>query len=216
MNQYPTVFEDRFGKEKIICYSDGFNLKLTIREIEFEGISFNMLEKKEHDRKKACKKIDIDKFGTILGLFSVRIPLHIADSDELTHGVLILNFDYRTGNDITFTFFYEGHIYSSDFKYDFVEDILIEIRRQLPEKCKLHCCMSCQFSSYHPAGNNDFGCLNCFKMIKDQLDGVDDKCSLMDLWDKGTKKNKLINVQETNLCPDFEESLVSTWMYKSY
>lgn len=215
---YQLVFQDKFGIENTICYSDGRDLQMNIRGIDFSASSFNMMSF-ENINKKHQSKFEINKCGDLMGVFIVDIPLYIQrDIDILDQAILKLTFDYTKGNEIHFVLIYDRIILSSDNRiFDDVEGVLMTIQKQLPKNCKLKCCMACRYSSYHPVGNNDFGSLSCFyKVNKDELNQVIDKRDLMLLWEKAHENNLLENVQETFLCNCFEEQTQETCLYKSF
>lgn len=214
---FPVIFTDDYGTNDVLCYSNGYSLQLELRGIRLTGTSFNLLSFSDADRQKALATFVMDKFDTIEGLFCVKLPLSIQKDTVMTSGVLLLNFDYRNEkNDITFSLEYNNQAYGTTGVFSFVEDILITLQKLLPEGCRLRCCMSCRFSSYHPVGNNDFGALACFRLMKCDVVTVDDKHSLMNLWDKSIKENKHITVQETFICPEYDENTDTMWMYKSF
>lgn len=214
---FPVTFTDANGTDNVQCYSDGYSLQLALRGIQLTGTSFNLLSFSEEDRQKALSVFVMDKFDMIEGLFCVQLPLYIRENNQMISGVLSLTFDYQNEkNDLTFAFKYRHQTYSSSGVFSFVEDVLIALQKLLPEGCHLHCCMSCRFSSYHPVGNNDFGALACFRLMKNDIIIVDDKHSLMDLWDKSIKENQHITVQETFVCAEYNQNTDSVWMYKSF
>lgn len=160
-HKYLATYQDSLGKEDTICYSDGYNLEINIRGINFTSSSFNMMEV---ENEKDCHLFDIDKNRELKGVFNIKIPLYIYDENNvLTEALLDLTFDYRLNNDISFILTYKENTYSTDRIYDDVESVLMSIQKLLPDNCKLKCCMACRYSTYHPVGNNDFGTLICLK-----------------------------------------------------
>lgn len=212
--EYPLVYKDNFGVEKTICFSDGHNLWMTIRDIEFKGTSFNLLEPTCNED--ITKRFTCDSSGCLSAVFEIEIPLEFVLDRDFIEGKLYLNFDYYRGNSIKYVFEYNNDKISTEKNFGFVEDVLIDIKQKLPSSTLLKCCMSCAYSCYYPVGNNDFGSLGCFRLNKDAIVKIENKQSLMVLWDKLYRKACISFVQETFVCNQFSLPLSNQWAYKSF
>lgn len=212
--EYPLIYQDSLGKEFITCLSDGHSLQMTIRNVTFNGSSFNMLE--PYSEEDISEQFIYDSNGYLSAVFTIQIPLTIKTDNITNAGKLHLCFDYRQGNDISYSFEYEEIKITTERKFGFIEDVLIDLKKHLAITSHLKCCLSCAFSSYHPVGNNDFGGLGCFRLNKKEIIKVKDKSSLMDVWDESYKEKRLFFVQETFLCDQFSIISSGQSLYKSY
>lgn len=213
----PFYFSDRKGSETGTLITDGHLLKFTLRDVPFSGSSFNLLSFPEIKKEKVIGLFDIDEFDTVLGVFGIEYPITIVEAGLETVTPIILQFDYTNDKEnISYSFNYHSVNYKSERLFSFVENALIDLRQQLPNHCQINCCLSCKYSSYHPAGNNDFGDLACFKYAKNALSYVKDKCALLDVWENIYQENQLSQVQETFICSEFMHCSEEDWLYKCY
>ncbi|WP_193015387.1 MULTISPECIES: DUF6304 family protein [Gammaproteobacteria] len=213
----PFYFCDSKGAEAGTLMTDGHSLQFILRDVLFNGSSFNLLSFPEIKKEKVIKLFDIDEFDTVQGVFSIEYPITIMEAGIETIAPIILQFDYTDDrNDISYLFNYHGVSYKSEGLFSFVENALIDLRQRLPNRCQINCCLSCKYSSYHPVGNNDFGDLACFKYAKNALSHVKDKYALLDIWDNTYQENQRSQVQETFICSEFIHSSEEDWLYKCY
>ncbi|MBG2874894.1 hypothetical protein I4902_05525 [Proteus alimentorum] len=213
----PFYFSDRKGSEAGTLMTNGHLLRFVLRGVPFSGPSFNLLSFSEINKEKVIGLFDIDEFDAVQGIFSIEYPLTIVEAGLETIAPIILQFDYTTDKEnISYSFNYHGVNYKSERVFSFVENALIDLRQQLSNHCKINCCLSCKYSSYHPVGNNDFGDLACFKYAKNALSYVKDKCSLLDVWENIYQENQLSQVQETFICSEFTHCSKEDWLYKCY
>jgi Cysteine-rich CPCC len=92
------------------------------------------------------------------------------------------------------------------------ENMLIALKRSLPENYRVETCLFCRFSSYNPVGNDNFGALDCFKNCKKAFEKVDEKHALFALHKQ--KKAVILKVEETHYCTDFQAIKAGDWVYK--
>lgn len=213
--EYPTTFEDKFGKESTTCYSDGSLLRMELRGASFEAPAFNLFELNPKDQASCQNKFEISD-GSIQGTFKVEIPIKVLRGHHHEEAKLNLTFKSQQTSGIEASLSYNKESYSTLKPHEDVEQALMEIQAKLPETDKLKSCISCRFASYHPVGSNDFGALICLESLKEQLHQVQDKSSLMQLMDEASGELQLKNVQETYCCPNFDLPSKTSWMYKSF
>lgn len=213
--EYPTTFEDKFGKESTTCHSDGSSLQITLRGVVFEAPAFNLFELNERDKSSYIEKFELSD-NCIRGVFKVQIPLKVLNGKHHEKTSLSLTFNHHTADTTEASLSYNNEVYSTSKPQVDVEQALMDIQARLPKTCKIKSCISCRYSSYHPIGNNDFGSLVCLEPLKEQLHQVQDKSSLMQLMDQASGELQFKSVQETYCCPNFDLPSKSSWMYKSF
>ena len=99
-----------------------------------------------------------------------------------------------------FTLCVEGKRYSSTKKTLYFESALYDICKQMAQDYYLKCCFTCQYSDYSPYGNDDFGCMICYRKHKEDCLKVNSKDDFFEhLEDKDCEVR-----QETYLCEEYE------------
>jgi hypothetical protein len=81
----------------------------------------------------------------------------------------------------------------------------LDIQKALPEAVVIKACINCLYSDYSPYGHGLFGCMMCFRNIKDEYLRVNSKQSF---WSVHGRQERM--VQETYLCPDFARRIAGT------
>lgn len=220
MKKYKSIYNDKFGTENSEFHSNGSELKIELRGIEFTGNCFETLE----------GKIDKEKFeyvefkgeeenGDLTNCkFSLDIPLMIVkDGTEM---IKLLQTEVQLGKSenhgITLKIHSEEKTISTSKRFGYFEDAIIDIQNQLPNDEKIKSCLSCKFSHYSPYGNGMYGYLFCFKKIKEKTNQIENKDSLFDVWELADKENKLFSVQETYLCDKHEFITEKDWNYSNW
>jgi Cysteine-rich CPCC len=92
------------------------------------------------------------------------------------------------------------------------ENMLIALQKSLPENYKMEMCFFCRFSAYMPAGNDNFGDLDCFKNCKSKFIEADEKLKLIEVY--RTEKERIEKVEETHYCEEFKPYNREDWVYK--
>ena len=93
----------------------------------------------------------------------------------------------------------DGQAFRSAGNSGWFEDELLSLQSSLPQGAYLKACISCAHSDYPPYGYGLFGGMACFRNLKDQHSQVKDNFDLFLILDQAEV------VQETYLCPEFEE-----------
>ncbi len=226
MQEYKATYYDQKGKEEICVKSDGSTLYTTIREIDFEGMDFEILTGKIDHSKFEYDFIDKEE-GDIINLgIEVHFPITLYNklTNTTTTEKLIafvevgkLTNSEKFPNTATLEFKASFGSYISKKKIEWFEDSLIEIQKQLPKHLLLKTCLSCKFSHYSPYGNGMYGHLYCFKKIKEEIKKVKDKKSLLELWTKEKVEAGIIeNCQETYKCEQHSFITKDDWNYSSW
>ncbi|WP_353242435.1 DUF6304 family protein [Providencia sp.] len=213
---WPLTYIDSYGSNHTTVTSDGYSLQFTLRGICFIGTAFNLLSFNLLEKQYVERHFDIDEYETLQGLFSVELKLPVMYCQQRDFANLKLAFDYcHNRNDITYIFNYQGQALTSEQRFSFIEDLLFDIQQKLPQSTQLHCCMTCRYSHYHPVGNNDFGGLACFKLLRKQAEKVQDKSAVMALFEQSVEEGKHRVVQETFLCSSYQ-TIEENWCYKRF
>lgn len=228
ISRYPAIYRDKHGEERTTITNDGKYLRMTIRGIEFVGMSFDLFDPPAN-----IDKSELEQFTFYLDAlcaFEVDcdIPVHVVKADGVVDGNLHIHMELgepdinrpaRVGRKkedgtiveaspsldkeiLVLELTYQTYLFKSggvNF-YAAFDEQFTELKKQLPPDVYLKTCWNCAFSDYHPVGSGSFGGLGCFRNMKEEYQTVKDKYSLMHLWDKRAE-----NVQEIFLCPEFEK-----------
>jgi hypothetical protein len=95
-------------------------------------------------------------------------------------------------------------VFSSEGKTGWFEGELLSLQSALPNEAYLKACIACAYSDYSPYGHGSFGCMACFRKLKDDYAKVNDKFDLFPILDKAEV------VQETYVCPEFAKRRPNT------
>ncbi|MCL2422549.1 MAG: DUF6304 family protein [Micrococcales bacterium] len=204
----PLVYEDELGSVETTCRSDGHCLVFDLRGRTFRGRSFNLLDVDGSQMEDLPRdRFPVDERGDLVARFTMTLPVAVVGSDDPTAG-LVLVFAYRDANAIDGTLTVDGVQYRADAGW--VEDVLIQIQRQLPAGVFIACCLSCRWSHYDPLGNNSFGDLACVVDLPDAAT-ASAKGDVFRLW-----RGPLEYTQETWHCPRFRLLQPGEWAYKDW
>lgn len=220
MKKYKVTYEDKFGTENSAFHSNGSELKIELRGIEFNGNCFEELEGKiDKDKFEYVEFKDEKEIGDLTNCkFNLEIPIHIVqDEVEITKP---LQTEVQLGESenygITLKLETEKNTISTSRRFGYFEDAIIDIQSQLPQNEEIKCCLSCKFSHYNPAGNVMFGHLFCFRKIKEEANQIKSKDSLFDVWEIANKEDKVFTVQETFDCKEHEFITNKDWNYSNW
>lgn len=195
------TYTDLLGSESIVIQNFGKLLKTRIRGVDFEGYDFDGFEP-------LADASDFVLFGGCLCdcAMTVDLPVRLAAPAGVRPSVIRAEIklaapDDRGGHGYVklltlaepeFTVSTVGR--ASDFEYG-----LLWIASQLPSGFALQACITCGLSDYSPAGSGEFGCLACFRDVKQDYRLVDSKKGIFKIWDRSTEA-----VQETHYCLEYE------------
>lgn len=220
MKKYKATYEDKFGTENLEFQSNGSELKIELRGIEFSGNCFEELEGKIDKEKFEYIEFEDDKeIGDLTNCkFNLDIPINIVKDENEIQKLLQTEVQVGESENYGITLKLESTIntISTSTKFGYFEDALIDIQNQLPKDEKIKCCLSCKFSHYHPAGNGMYGHLFCFKKVKEKANQIKSKDSLFDVWEIADKANKVFTIQETFVCEEHEFITNKDWNYSSW
>ncbi|WP_299312669.1 DUF6304 family protein [uncultured Aquimarina sp.] len=227
MRKYSATYQDRRGTETTVIKSDGSDMFLTLRDIDFEGHDFEMFTG-EVDNTKFDYAMSADGSGDLTNFkititiptlfynslsnqtFTENLTVHIEVGETKT----LIGLDSEINSLRLVTSFGEFKV---EKKLEWMEDALIALQNQLPENIYLKTCLSCKYGNYSPFGNGMFGNVYCFKNIKEQLVAVNDKTDLLDIWTKeAMESGDIFSVQETFDCDEHQLLSEDDWVYKSW
>lgn len=151
---------------------------------------------------------------------SVEIPILAFDKKEekQTEGILNLHFELKESDkkgsicycDNERVYFDKPEIYDFSFCVDdkkyicenktaFFETALNELSEKMANDYYFMSCFTCQYSDYSPYGQDDFGCMLCYKDYKEDCLKVNSKAEYFEHLDG----KKCFACQETFICPEF-------------
>ncbi len=203
MRTFKTSFTDNSGTDHAEFLSDGSQLYIRLRGINFEGDCFESLEGLI-DKEKFTYRVYKDGSAELSeGRFLVEIPVLVQINDKYRRNILYADVQLSGENYGVFLKL-EVYNYQSENtkRFGFFELTLQNLQKQLPKEVKLKTCLFCRFSEYNPFGNGMFGGLSCFKKVKEAYRNVQDKKTLLELFEK--HKAEIFNVQETFDCEEHE------------
>ncbi len=212
---YKARYEDKYGIEHAVLDSDGMDLKIVLRGIEFSGSSFDSLAGKidrslfeYEDFKVPCEE------GILInGAFCIEIPLQIIDAKKEMTSMLYI--DVKLAKDemypVSMQLEIAGEYLTSEMKFSTFEDALIDVQNQLKYGMKIKSCLFCRLSHYNPVGNQLNGSLHCFRNYKEKAGKINSKDLLFDLMEE----DNVFEVQEMHKCADFDLIEEGGWYYKN-
>jgi len=221
MKEFSTLYTDKFGTEQTDFQSNGSELRIKLRGIDFKGDCFESLEGEIDERKFEYVKFgeEDSKFGDLTNCrFYIEIPIKLIKKEEEITKLLQadIQIDQSKNYGINLTINSNPNPISNSKRFGYFEDALVEIQEQLPKDEKIKSCLSCKFSHYSPFGNGMFGDLYCFKKIKEKTSEIKDKISLFAVWELAHKEDKLFNVQETFDCDEHQFIESDDWNYSNW
>jgi hypothetical protein len=100
-----------------------------------------------------------------------------------------------------------------NYTFSDFERMLFHIQRnELSDDRLIQTCFFCRYSCYNVAGNDDFGDLNCFKHCKEKIIIPKEKHALIAFFE--SESGKIIKVEETHYCNEYQEVKAGDWLYK--
>lgn len=224
MRKYKAIYRDKFGTEHSEFRSDGSELIIKLRGIEFYGESFETLEGEVDDSKFEYKKY-ADNSGDLTNCeFDVEIPIKINEEGKLSEGLIKASIKIEEifqkekidelGVQLTLSSKYGK--FSNPKRYDGFESALNNIQDQLPDKIEMQICLSCKYSNYISSGEGMFGGIRCFKGFGERVSEIVDKLSLFEFRSKGLVEGKMFDTQETYDCDKHQFMKEGDWTRKDW
>jgi hypothetical protein len=157
MRKYPATYQDKRGTETTVINSDGSDMFLTLRGIDFEGSDFEMLSGEIDDSKFDYEKYE-DGSGDLTNFkMTVEIPIRLFDKATKKTFTEPLTINVEVGetvniqgldsviNSLTLATSFGDFTFAK--KLEWMEDAMIAIQNQLPENIYLKTCLSCKRAS---------------------------------------------------------------------
>jgi hypothetical protein len=210
MDTYPTIYTDKYGVEHTTITNDGTLLRILLRGVPFEGTDFDSLEATVAADDPRLSQFSLNKNELCSCHIDCQIPILIVQPHGESDGTLLVHLELgnptpRGGLDkeiLQINLQYQDRCIASAGKSGWFEDELGDIQHQLPDNVYMKACITCLFSDYSPAGHGLFGCMMCFRNIKDEYVKVHSK---QDFWRVHTRRERA--VQEIFLCPEFQRRI---------
>lgn len=219
LETYPAKYSDEFGVEITTIENDGKLLRMILRGVEFES---SMLDDWE-----AVTKIPTAAFFSLHRSelcaceLDLEMPVQIFQNNDTLLGKLRVQLELGKPSanggldkeELQLELTSADRSFKSCGKHGWFEDELLEIHQLLPPATYLKSCFNCAFSDYSPAGFGLFGCMACIRNTKQEYrlppvgfsPTITSKADYFQLQDRMTEQ-----VQETYLCPEFEQRLSNT------
>jgi len=214
MNEhYPARFTDANGTEETTIMNDGETLRMTLRGVTFQDTMFDSFEPVEGTDPSLLEHFSLTGNELCSCRIECRIPIPIDVDGKDTQGVLSCQIDLgspgKTGGleteELKIVLRHDGRDYSSGGTSGWFKDELLDIQKQLPGHAYIRACINCLFSDYSPYGNGMFGCMMCFRNLKQEYLKVKSKG---DFWSVHDRYERF--VQETYVCEEFERRVEGT------
>lgn len=193
-------YRDRQGSDAVILTTDGQQLRLRIRGVEFEGESFDDLSPV------AGMPPESGMFALADGVLNDCVlewdlPFPVTVDGTVQQATLSCLLSLRKPDPYLYLELqFDGAAFRSHRAESDFGAALATIQRVLPPGVRLQTCIACAFSDYFPApGRGLSGGLACFRAAKEAYRGADGEDDVLDLWDRRSGF-----VQEFWSCGEFE------------
>jgi hypothetical protein len=204
---YPALYRDRLGEVLTSITNDGKELRMVVRDVEFTS---TMLDDWEPELAADAPELEMFTFecGALCAYtLEFEMPMPVISQHGRMKGTLHVQLSLGlprgdTGldrKDLLLSLHVADQVFDSEGKSALFEDELVDIHRQLPASMAMETCLFCAFSAYHPACNDLFGRLDCFRSAKTAFLTFKKQGNILSLYNK--KRHQ--QVQETYHCPEF-------------
>lgn len=209
MQIYQGKYVDKNGEEIIEIRNDGKTLWTEIRGVRFVGIDFDFFEPDENFSQGQLNLFTLTNSNELCECtIYCEISLLVLENNFEREAKLSMKLDLgkvtEKGSidkeDLLLTLKYQNFEFNSKGTSGWFEDELVDLQKQMPKGHRLKCCFGCAYSDYSVYGHGLFGDMFCFRNIKEKYRKVFDKVEYMKIMDYRTE-----TVQETHLCPEFED-----------
>ncbi len=208
------VIENKFTE---IDYTKNNSLELELENVLFKGDTFDGLEIQNEDKynKEQLSRFSFNKlsvYGTneiVKELtnckLDVEFQVELAYKKSLLskhiNGILTVTLgSFSPKKHPIFKFSFSIENVKLESKGDSFEELFDNLKETIKESYLIKNCYGCNYSDYSPYGRDSFGDMLCLKNAKDKYLKVTGKGGLFELM----SNEKIIHVQETYLCDEFE------------
>ena len=218
MLSYPASYTGKNGSFETAILSDGESMSVKINGLTFEGTNFSFLEPQQAELAKLAgfslnKRNELTDFS-----LKVAFQIKIRDKGVLRDCKLSCRIDVADElikiSDICL-YISEEEVRlkgAGDFEY-----LIISLQQACPTDVEIESCLSCRYSHYWHAGNNEYGDLMCLKAVKAENSCISDKGTYSSTISKLKEKGVPIPaVQETFYCDEFQKITLGDWNYKDW
>ncbi|NED13300.1 DUF6304 family protein [Streptomyces sp. SID9124] len=197
-------YRDRQGSDAVVLTTDGQQLRLRVRGVDFEGGSFDAL------RPAAAGPAESELFELtdgVLGdcVLEWDLPFPVMAEGVERQATLSCLLSLRKPDPyLHLELRFGGAAFGSQRAESDFGAALATIQRELPPGVTLRTCIACAFSDYFPApdpapGRGLSGGLACFRGAKEEYRGTAGERDVLGLWERRTGF-----VQEVWSCREFE------------
>lgn len=207
------TYVDAHGSEAITITNDSETLRTKIRGVEFVGNDFDGLSPLDGAPAECLHSFTLNQGELCACVFTFEISMPIVARQSELQGTLYatLQLGSPAANGsisherLQLALAYADERVVSSGETGWFEGELLNIQSLLPEGVFMKACINCLYSDYSPYGHGLFGCMMCFRNLKDEYLRVRSK---EDFWAVHGRQERM--VQETYLCSDFVRRLPGT------
>jgi uncharacterized protein DUF6304 len=207
------TYIDDHGSETITISNDGETLRTTIRGVEFVSYDLDGFSPVDSTPTECLHSFTLNQGALCACVFNLEISVTIATTESELQGTLYATLELGSPTEnggisherLRLELAYANERVASSSVSGWFEDGLLDLQARLPEGVFIKACINCLYSDYSPSGHGVFGCMMCFRNIKDEYLRVHSK---NDFWAVNGRQERM--VQETYLCPDFARRLAGT------
>ncbi|MFC9243612.1 DUF6304 family protein [Streptomyces sp. NPDC057136] len=193
-------YRDGHGSDAVILTTDGQQLRIRTRGVDFEGESFDGLGPVAGVPPEGAEFTLAD--GVLDDcVLEWDLPLPVLVAGTVRQATLSCLLSLRRSDpDLALALHLDGAVYESARAAGDFAAALATIQRILPAGIRLQTCIACAFSDYFPVPVRGLsGALACFRGAKDAYRAAADGGDVAELWDRRTGF-----VQEIWSCQEFE------------
>ncbi|GAA2997958.1 DUF6304 family protein [Streptomyces fulvorobeus] len=193
-------YRDRHGSVPVALTTDGQQLRIRIRDVDFEGESFDGLGPVAGVPPEGAQFVLADGVLDDCVLeWDLPLPVLVAGAARKATLSCLLSLR-RADPDLALALHLDGASYESERAAGDFAAALATIQRILPAGIRLQTCIACAFSDYFPVPVRGLsGALACFRGAKDAYRTAADGSDVAELWERRSGF-----VQEIWSCGEFE------------
>jgi len=210
--RFPAIYTDERGQDKTIIESDGTDLFVALRGVNFEwcGDSFWLIDESDPNR---LDQFTLENNELRQCQIEFRFPVLLQNDGQVKEAALhwkihigVPGHQYQNGNrdSLDVMLEYEEKRYRAEGVDGDAESALQRLQQQLPDDVSLNICFDCQYADYNPAGNSQFGFMECFRNQKQAYLKVKSKHDYVEISPFAER------VQETFYYDQFERRIRGT------
>lgn len=213
MNPCPAKYTDAKGEVQTSISNDGETLRINIRGVEFTGTDFDSLQPADDATPDQLGLVSLNVGRLCSCQIECELPIPVYGNGQELTGKLTIVLQLgdpapnggRDRQELLLCLEVNEQSFAGSGISGWFEDELIEIQDQLPGDTYIRACINCLYSDYSPYGHGLFGCMMCFRNLKQEYLKIQSKDEFWSVHDRFDRM-----VQETYLCPEFKRRILGT------